>query len=61
MEIYAGFLEHTDHNVGRLVDALVSALQGGDAPLAPLHVVGLSHLPPAELSVLRAYARRAEL
>jgi arylsulfatase len=22
MEIYAGFLEHTDHNVGRLVDAL---------------------------------------
>ncbi|WP_330946448.1 exodeoxyribonuclease V subunit gamma [Thermomonas sp. LB-4] len=44
---------------GRLVDALVSALQGGDAPLAPLHVVGLSHLPPAELSVLRAYARRA--
>src|SRR5207342_3105587 len=22
MEVYAGFLEHTDHNVGRLVDAL---------------------------------------
>ncbi len=22
MEIYAGFLEHTDHHVGRLVDAL---------------------------------------
>lgn len=44
---------------GRLVDALVSALQADPAPRAPLHVVGLSHLPPAELSVLRAYARRA--
>ena len=22
MEVYAGFLEHTDHHVGRLVDAL---------------------------------------
>jgi arylsulfatase A-like enzyme len=22
MEIYAGFLEHTDHHVGRLIDAL---------------------------------------
>ncbi|HQQ58430.1 MAG TPA: exodeoxyribonuclease V subunit gamma, partial [Thermomonas sp.] len=44
---------------GRLVDALVSALHADAAPRAPLHVVGLSHLPPAELSVLRAYARRA--
>ncbi|WP_256646630.1 exodeoxyribonuclease V subunit gamma [Thermomonas paludicola] len=44
---------------GRLVDALVAALQADSAPRAPLHVVGLSHLPPAELSVLRAYARRA--
>lgn len=41
---------------GRMVDALVSALQTDAAPRAPLHVVGLSHLPPAELSVLRAYA-----
>jgi arylsulfatase A-like enzyme len=24
MEIYAGFLEHTDHHVGRLLDALES-------------------------------------
>ena len=22
MEVYAGFLEHTDHHVGRLIDAL---------------------------------------
>ncbi len=44
---------------GRMVDALVSALQADAAPRAPLHVVGLSHLPPAELSVLRAYARSA--
>ena len=22
MEVYAGFLEHTDHHVGRLLDAL---------------------------------------
>ena len=22
MEIYAGFLEHTDHEIGRLIDAL---------------------------------------
>ena len=41
---------------GSLVDALVTALQADPAPRAPLHVVGLSHLPPAELSVLRAYA-----
>ena len=44
---------------GRLVDALVAALKTDSAPRAPLHVVGLSHLPPAELSVLRAYARSA--
>ena len=25
MEVYAGFLEHTDHHVGRLIDALVRA------------------------------------
>ena len=22
MEVYAGFLEHTDHHIGRLIDAL---------------------------------------
>ena len=22
MEVYAGFLEHTDHHVGRLIDAI---------------------------------------
>ena len=25
MEVYAGFLEHTDHHVGRLVDSLRSS------------------------------------
>jgi exodeoxyribonuclease V gamma subunit len=31
-----------------------------DAPaLPPLHVFGISHLPPAEMQVLRAYARHA--
>lgn len=44
---------------GRLVTALHAALATGAAPLMPLHVFGLSHLPPAELEVLRAYARRA--
>lgn len=44
---------------GRLVNALVAALETDAGRLPPLHVVGLSHLPPAELSVLRAYARRA--
>ena len=41
---------------GRMVEALVAALRADRAPRAPLHVVGLSHLPPAELAVLRAYA-----
>ncbi|MBN8716731.1 MAG: exodeoxyribonuclease V subunit gamma [Stenotrophomonas sp.] len=43
----------------RLVQALVAGLQAEAGQRAPLHVFGLSHLPPAELSVLRAYARRA--
>lgn len=43
----------------RLVQALIAALQAESAAHAPLHVFGLSHLPPAELAVLRAYARRA--
>ncbi len=43
----------------RLVDALVTRLDSGRAQLPALHVFGLSHLPPVELSVLRAYARRA--
>lgn len=44
---------------GRLVKALEAALASQQEPLEPLHVVGLSHLPPAELSVLKAYAHRA--
>jgi exodeoxyribonuclease V gamma subunit len=44
---------------GRMVDALVAALREDAAAREPLHVFGLSHLPPAELSVLRAYARSA--
>lgn len=47
-----------DHR-GRLVDALLWALDSSTAPLPPLQVFGLSHLPPAELAVLRAYARHA--
>jgi len=42
---------------GKLVKALVPALESSDVALPPLHVFGLSHLPPAELSVLRACAR----
>lgn len=44
---------------GRLVQELVAALDVPDAALPPLHLFGLSHLPPAELAALRAYARRA--
>ena len=44
---------------GTLVDALVEAIGRPDAAFEPLHVFGLSHLPPAELAVLRAYAARA--
>lgn len=44
---------------GRLVGALVEALDARPDGLAPLHVFGVSHLPPAELEVLRRYARTA--
>lgn len=44
---------------GRLVETLVKTLGSTTTPLPPLHVFGLSHLPPAELAVLRAYARHA--
>lgn len=44
---------------GRLASELLAALDGAAAPLPPLHGFGLSHLPPAELSLLKAYARRA--
>jgi len=47
-----------DHR-GRLVKALIAALETDAGRLPPLHVVGVSHLPPAELSVLKAYAHRA--
>jgi len=47
-----------DHR-GRLVKAVIDALRAPVQPLPPLHVFGLSHLPPAELAVLRAYARHA--
>lgn len=41
---------------GGLVGALVEALDARPDGLAPLHVFGVSHLPPAELEVLRRYA-----
>lgn len=44
---------------GRLVEELVKVLGNSGDALPPLHVVGLSHLPSVELSVLRAYAQRA--
>lgn len=44
---------------GRLVGDLVKALDAAHDALAPLHVFGLSHLPPAELAALHAYARQA--
>ncbi|MCL6620189.1 MAG: exodeoxyribonuclease V subunit gamma [Thermomonas hydrothermalis] len=43
----------------RLVGALETALRASAEALPPLHVFGLSHLPPAELAVLQAYARHA--
>lgn len=57
--LWASVVSALGEHRGRMVDALVGALQRDTALRAPLHVVGLSHLPPAELSVLRAYARRA--
>lgn len=44
---------------GGLMRELVQALQGRQAALEPIHVFGVSHLPPAELDILRAYARQA--
>ena len=44
---------------GMLVGALVNALGHAEAEPPPLHVFGVSHLPPAELEVIRAYSRRA--
>ena len=44
---------------GRLMRALAEALVHTDRELPPLHVFGLSHLPPSELAVLRQYAVRA--
>ena len=44
---------------GRLVQALPQALAHASDQLPPLHVFGLSHLPPVELDVLRSYARLA--
>ena len=44
---------------GRLVGELVKELDAQRQPLPPLHVFGVSHLPPAELEVLRRYANAA--
>ncbi len=51
--------EHRGEHRGGLVGKLVATLEGAAFELPPLHVFGLSHLPPAELAVLRAYARLA--
>lgn len=39
--------------------ATMQASQDADTPLPALHVFGASHLAPAELAMLRAYAKRA--
>ena len=46
----------------QVVAELISTMQASnknDAPLPALHVFGASHLAPAELAMLRAYAKRA--
>ncbi len=47
-----------DHR-GRLMKTLSDALGATPDPLPPLHVFGLSHLPPVELALLRRYAQAA--
>ncbi|MCX7562039.1 exodeoxyribonuclease V subunit gamma [Xanthomonadaceae bacterium XH05] len=44
---------------GRLMRELSTTLIECSGTLPPLHVFGLSHLPPVELEVLRSYARQA--
>lgn len=44
---------------GILVQELTRALARDSGELEPLHVFGLSHLPPNELAVLSAYSRHA--
>ena len=44
---------------GTLMRELADRLDAPDAVLPPLHVFGLSHLPPVEMALLRAYARHA--
>jgi arylsulfatase len=38
MEVYAGFLEHTDHEIGRLIDAVRSGPRGGNTLI--LYIIG---------------------
>ena len=44
---------------GQLMQLLTAELANPLQPLEPLHVFGLSHLPPVELELLRQYARSA--
>ena len=43
MEIYAGFLEHTDHHVGRLIDTLADLEILGDTLI--YYIIGGRHAP----------------
>jgi len=45
-------------NRGDAVTELTAALGSDSGPLPAVHLFGISHLPPAELALLRAYARR---
>lgn len=43
---------------GDVVAELVHALNAGSQPLPAIHLFGINHLPPSELALTRAYARR---
>lgn len=51
--------EHLGPHRAALIGELVRRLDAGKAPLPTLHVFGTSHIAPAELAVLEAYARQA--
>ena len=54
-----GHEAHRGSLVARLRERLAEPGWRPSAPLEPLHVFGVSHMAPAELELLRAYARQA--
>ncbi len=57
--LWRALFQQLGEHRGRLMHTLAEALAHHATELPPLHVFGLSHLPPIELAVLRQYARRA--